>query len=56
MSDNGVVIPLISIVQVQLLALAAALAAMALASAGYMLRRALGLAEAPPPVDEQSPH
>jgi hypothetical protein len=50
------VIPLISIVQVQLLALAAALGAMALASAGYLLRRALGLVKAPPPIDEQSFH
>lgn len=45
-------LPLVGVVQVQLWALAAALAAALLAFLAYLLRRALGLVKPPPPEDE----
>ena len=45
-------LPLVGTVEVQIWALIAALSAAALASLGYLLRRALGLVNQPPPEDE----
>jgi len=48
-------VPLADVVDVQLWVLAAALGAALVGLLAYLLRRALGLAEAPPP-EEETPH
>jgi hypothetical protein len=47
-------IHLVSVVDVQLWALGAALGAAGLGILGYLLRRALGLVQPPPPEDDTS--
>jgi hypothetical protein len=55
LSIAALALPLVGTVQVQIWVLIAALVAGALASLGYLLRRALGLVQAPPP-EEESHH
>lgn len=48
-------LPVMSVVAMQLWALAAALGAVVLGLVAYLVRRALGLVE-PPPSEEETPH
>jgi len=49
-------LPLVSVVAVQLWALAAALSAAILGILAYLLRRALGLVNPPPPEEDAQQH